>query len=192
MSARYSRRLLTALAGGWAIGLLGGASALVAQAPAPGARPGGPPAPLPLAAVRKAEFKATKGTWLSLDVSPDGKTIVFDLLGDLYTLPIEGGKATKLTTGMAFDAQPRFSPDGKKVVYVSDRSGGDNVFTITTDQRDTVQVTMGNTSLYASPEWSPDGNYIAVSRSAGLGGAAKLQFHHVDGRAPIPMPRLGA
>ena len=183
----------TGLLGCWVAGLLV-AAPLVAQGPPgpPGARPGGPPAPLPLAAARKAEFKATKGTWISLDVSPDGKTIVFDLLGDLYTLPIEGGKATRLTQGMAFDAQPRFSPDGKKVAYVSDRSGGENVWTITTDQRDTAQITMGNTSLYISPDWSPDGTYIVVSRSAGLGGAAKLQFHHVDGRSPIPMPRIPA
>ena len=172
--------------------IAGFSGSLAAQAPPAPGRAGGPPAPLPLAAARKAEFKATKGTWISLDVSPDGKSIVFDLLGDLYTLPIEGGKAKQLTSGMAFDAQPRFSPDGKKVVYVSDRSGGDNVFTITVDQRDTAQITMGNTSLYASPEWSPDGNYIAVSRSTGLGGASKIQFHHVDGRSPIPMPRLPA
>jgi hypothetical protein len=79
---------------------------------------GGPPngngkkAPLPLEAKRKATFTATEGTWISLDVSPDGQTIVFDLLGDLYTMPITGGKATRITEGMAFDAQPRFSPDG--------------------------------------------------------------------------------
>src|SRR5687768_5752104 len=76
---------------------------LVAQGPPqmpPGAGRGGPPAPLPLAAARKAEFTASMGTWISLDVSPDGKTIVFDLLGDLYKIPIEGGKATRITSGM--------------------------------------------------------------------------------------------
>ncbi|HEX2166106.1 MAG TPA: amidohydrolase family protein [Longimicrobiales bacterium] len=162
----------------------------VAQAPAGG--PGGPNArekPLPLEASRHAEFTATTGTWMSLDVSPDGRTIVFDLLGDIYTLPIEGGKATRLTDGMPFDAQPRFSPDGEKIVFVSDRSGGDNVWTMTLDLRDTTQVTQGNSALYVSPDWSPDGKFIVVSRSGGLGGAAKLQLHHVDGRSPIPLIR---
>ncbi|HET9514235.1 MAG TPA: hypothetical protein VFO95_09905, partial [Gemmatimonadales bacterium] len=79
--------------------------ALMAQAPAGGPGAGGPPKkPLPLEPSRKAEFIATKGTWISLDVSPDGQTIVFDLLGDLYTLPIGGGKATRLTHGLAYDA----------------------------------------------------------------------------------------
>jgi len=99
----------------------------VSQAARPGAAGSSREKPLPLAAPRKATFTATEGTWMSVDVSPDGQTIIFDLLGDLYTLPITGGKATRITEGMAFDAQPRFSPDGESVVFVSDRSGGDNV-----------------------------------------------------------------
>ena len=173
----------------------------LAQGPGrPGAAPGGPPPkPLPLDAARHAEFTASKGTWISLDVSPDGQTIIFDLLGDLYTLPIAGGTATRLTSGLAYDAQPRFSPDGKKVVFVSDRSGGDNVWTLTLDLKDTTQITQGNNALYVSPEWTPDGKYIVVSRSGGLGGAAKLQMYHVDGgsglpviREPAPLKTVGA
>src|SRR5712664_1592292 len=51
---------------------------------------------------RKIEFTTDEGKWLSLDVSPDGKTIVFELLGDLYTLPIEGGQAKPLTAQRGF------------------------------------------------------------------------------------------
>lgn len=149
------------------------------------AQGGGPSAgaatTLPLKAARTHRFTATEGTWMSLDVSPDGQTIVFDLLGDLYTLPITGGKATRLTQGMAYDVQPRFSPDGKRVAFVTDRSGGDNVWVISVDGKDTLQLTKGNTNLYISPEWTPDGQYVVASRSGGLGGTAKLWMYNVDG-----------
>src|SRR3954463_10827891 len=82
---------------------------------------------LPLRPSQPLRFTTDEGTWLSLDLSPDGKTIVFDLLGDIYTLPIEGGKASRLTSGQAFDAQPKWSPDGRAIAYVSDRNGSDNL-----------------------------------------------------------------
>ena len=68
---------------------------------------------LPIKPDRSFDLNTDEGTWMSLDVSPDGNTIVFDLLGDIYSMPISGGKATRITKGMAFDSQPRFSPDGK-------------------------------------------------------------------------------
>ena len=79
--------------------------------------------PLPLMPERKIRLRTDEGTWISLDVSPDGKTLAFDLMGDLYTLPVEGGKATPLTSGLAYDTHPKFSPDGKKIAFTSDRSG---------------------------------------------------------------------
>ena len=80
---------------------------------------------LPLTPERTLSETFNEGSWISLDVSPDGQTIAFDFLGDLYTMPLSGGEAVPLTQGMAFDGQPRFSPDGETVVFVSDRSGGD-------------------------------------------------------------------
>ena len=142
---------------------------------------------LPLKTARTHSFTTTKGSWLSLDVSPDGSQIVFDLLGDLYTLPITGGKATRLTSGMGFDAQPRYSPDGKKVVFISDRSGGENVWIQSLDGKDTTQVTKGNTNMYVSPEWTPDGAYVVSSRGGGLGGAAKLWMYNVNGGNGLPI-----
>ena len=62
---------------------------------------------LPLTPDRTIEFTTDEGTWVSLDVSPDGKTIVFELLGDLYTVPIDGGEAKAIASGLAFDGQPR-------------------------------------------------------------------------------------
>lgn len=136
---------------------------------------------LPLSAARYIRYTANEGTWLSLDVSPDGGTIVFDLMGDLYSMPIAGGRATRLTRGMAFDAQPRFSPDGRRILFVSDRSGGENLWTIAPDGTDTTQITRGNGNIYTSPEWTPDGQYIVSSRTFGLGGEAKLWLYHIDG-----------
>src|SRR5687768_7524829 len=72
------------------------------------------------AQARTIRFETTEGTWMNVDVSPDGKTLVFDLLGDLYTLPIAGGTATRLTSGSAFDTDPVFSSDGKQIAFVSD------------------------------------------------------------------------
>ncbi len=135
---------------------------------------------LPLQQARTARFTTTTGTWISLDVSPDGQTIVFDLLGDLYTVPIVGGQATPLTRGLAHDMQPRYSPDGKWIVFVSDRSGDDNVWLLSADGRDTVQLTTGEDNSYLSPDFTPDGNYVVVSKST-VFGLEKLWLYHVKG-----------
>ncbi len=116
---------------------------------------------------------------MSLDVAPDGRAIVFDLLGDLYTLPIGGGSATRLTSGSGFDAQPRFSPDGKTIVFVSDRSGGENLWLVDADGRNVRPLTRGNAQMFASPEWAPDGQYVVASRSQG--GNFDLWLYHRDG-----------
>jgi len=141
--------------------------------------PGGRPRPLPLAEARTATFTTTRMSWASLDLSNDGTTIVFDMLGDLYTVPAAGGTATRITSGLAFDSQPRLSPDGRRVVFVSDRSGGENLYVMTLDGRDTLALTRGNADGYHSPEWTPDGQYIVASKSGG--GGSKLWIYNVAG-----------
>lgn len=118
---------------------------------------------LPLEPARRLTYTATEGSWMSLDVSPDGESIVFDLLGDLYTVPIQGGRATRLTSGLAFDGQPRFSPDGMRIVFTSDRDGGENLWILSLDLSDTVQVTEGKNYRFQSPEW-----IIMAARELGL------------------------
>ncbi len=140
---------------------------------------------LPLAPGRTIETSFTEGSWMSVDVSPDGETLIFDFLGDLYTLPITGGTATPLTRGMAFDGQPRFSPDGARVVFTSDRSGGEGIHIISLDKTDTVQVTQGKSSSYQSPEWTPDGDYVIATRQGP--GQGKLWLYHVDGGTGIQL-----
>ena len=96
---------------------------------------------LPLIPTRTLEFTTNEGSWISLDVSPDGRSIVFELLGDLYTLPIEGGTATRITSGQAFDMQPRYSPDGSRIVFVSDRNGSENLWIMGADGTDPWRLT---------------------------------------------------
>ena len=62
-------------------------------------------------------FTTTEGSWMSLDVAPDGESLVFDLLGDLYRLPLAGGTAVRITSGLGFDSQPRISPDGRWIAF---------------------------------------------------------------------------
>ncbi|WKZ59523.1 MAG: amidohydrolase family protein [Cyclobacteriaceae bacterium] len=133
---------------------------------------------LPLESDRTVHIKSTEGTWMSLDVSPDGKTIAFDFLGDIYLLPFGGGKAERFTSGLAFDSHPKFSPDGKHLLFISDRSGGENVWRYSLDKKDSLQITKGNTDTYQSAEWTPDGNYVVVSKGRRN---LKLFLYHKDG-----------
>ena len=127
--------------------------------------------PGPETSRRVVKFRTQEGTWISLDVSPDGRAIVFSLLGDLYTLPIAGGRAEPLTSGMAWDDQPRFSPDGRHVAFISDRSGILNLWIIDSDGKNPRQLSevLNNTSAspICSPAWSPDGKSIVVSQRPG-------------------------
>ncbi|MBT7502051.1 MAG: amidohydrolase, partial [Gemmatimonadales bacterium] len=132
----------------------------------------------------------TEGSWISVDVSPDGQTIAFDLLGDLYTIPIDGGDATQITTGMAFDAQPRFSPDGSQIVFTSDRDGGQNIWIAAADGSNPTQISEGSSNRAESPEWTPDGDYIVASMGGFRGGGPPVpQLFHVDGGSGIKIFR---
>mgnify|MGYP003417746556 CR=1 FL=1 len=59
---------------------------------------------------KTVRFATDEGTWLDLDVSPDGKTVAFSMMGDIYLLPIAGGDARRISSGPAWDAQPPFRP----------------------------------------------------------------------------------
>src|SRR5207247_1446205 len=101
---------------------------------------------LPVKTAQTLKIDTDEGTWISLDVSPDGKTIVFELLGDIYSMPIAGGEAKKIVGGLSFESQPRFSPDGRKIVFVSDRSGAENIWIADSDGSNPKALTKGRNS----------------------------------------------
>ncbi|MEE9500673.1 MAG: hypothetical protein V3V48_01235, partial [Candidatus Aminicenantaceae bacterium] len=120
---------------------------------------------LPLKPTRTLNFTTDEGTWISTDVSPDGQTLVFDLLGDLYVIPIEGGVAKVLSRGMAFDTQPRFSPDGSYIAFVSDRDGSENVWIMEANGSGAVPLTSGKDTVFISPEWTPEGDAVIAAKT---------------------------
>ncbi len=144
----------------------------------------------PGAPSRDVDIDTRTGTWLSLDVSPDGKRVVFDLLGDIYELAMTGGEARALTSGVAWDMQPRFSPDGKSIAFISDRDGADNLWVMGAGGETPKQVSKEDFRLVHNPAWTPDGEYLAVrkhftkTRSAGAG---EIWLYHRSGGAGLQM-----
>ncbi|HZH91476.1 MAG TPA: amidohydrolase family protein [Pyrinomonadaceae bacterium] len=132
----------------------------------------------------KVEFDTDEGTWMSCDVSPDGRRIVFDLLGDIYHMSIDGGRAELLSGGVSWESQPRYSPDGKSIVFTSDRDGGDNIWLMDADGRNRRQLTKETLRLVNSPAWMPDSQYVVVrkhfvdQRSLGAG---EIWMYHTGG-----------
>ena len=154
------------------------AAACLAAGPALGDSEAG----LPLKAEREARFTVDKATWLSLDVAPSGDQLALEILGDLYLLPIEGGTAKAISQGMGYDVQPRFSPDGKRIAFVSDRDGAIGLWTLPLDGGEPEKLASpGQRGDFASPEWSPDGQHVIVAKTSfGLRGY-ELWAYHIDG-----------
>ena len=111
-------------------------------------------------------FSTDEGSWLSLDIAPDGRTLVFDLLGDLYALPIDGGTATALTSGLGYDSQPAISPNGESIAFISDRDGSLNLWLVDIDGSNPRKLSAESQFGLISPAWTPDGQSIVVTRTA--------------------------
>src|SRR5262245_35904210 len=111
-------------------------------------------------ATRTFEFETSEVTQPGLSVAPDGRSIVFNLVGHLFRLPVSGGAATQLTFGPYYDSDPVFSPDGSRIAFVSNRDGSDgNIFVLEVSTGKVSQVTHEyQAGLQA---WSPDGKTIA-------------------------------
>ncbi len=141
---------------------------------------------------KEHSFSTTEGTWMNLDVSPDGKNIVFDMIGDIYIMPISGGKARVLRQGIPFEVQPRFSPDGKKISFTSDAGGGDNIWTMNIDGSDAKQITKESFRLLNNAVWTPDGNYLIARKHFTSGrslGAGEMWMYHTTGGSGVQLTK---
>ena len=142
---------------------------------------------------KKVEFETSEGTWMNLDVSPDGRTIVFDLVGDIYSMPISGGTAKLLLGGHAYEVQPRFSPDGSKISFTSDRKGGDNIWIMNADGSDLKQITNEKFRLLNNAAWTPDGQYLVARKHFTSGrslGAGEMWMYHISGGSGLQMTKM--
>ncbi len=142
--------------------------------------------------LKEVSFNTNEGTWMSLDVSPDGQTIVFDMMGDIYSMPITGGKAKLLSGGIPYDVQPRFSPNGKKIAFTSDRGGGDNIWIMDIDGSNPKAVTKEKFRLLNNPYWMPDGDYIVARKhftSRRSLGAGEMWMYHLSGGEGVQMTK---
>jgi len=139
---------------------------------------------------REVAIDTTETTWSTVDVSPDGGTIVFDMLGDIYAVPMAGGEAKPLTSGIAWDTWPRFSPDGARLAFISDRGGADNIWTMRADGSEPKAVSEEKENIVATPAWSPDGEYLAGRKgftSTRSIAAGEIWLFHLGGGAGLPL-----
>jgi Tol biopolymer transport system component len=152
----------------------------------------------PRGTTRDIDFTTSEGTWMSVDISADGSWLVFDLLGHVYRMPSSGGPATVLTqnTGVALNMQPRISPDGKTIAFITDRRGQYNLWVMNADGTNPRPVFTDLNATAFEPAWTPDGRFIVV-RKGGRGGgegaapAGGLWMYHKDGGSGVPLVAAG-
>jgi Tol biopolymer transport system component len=142
----------------------------------------------PLRTTRVVEFSTTEGTKMNPDVAPDGRSIVFDLLGDLYLLGLDGGEARPLSQGAAMDFRPRFSPDGTRIAFISDRNGTDNLWVMNADGSGARMVSAQDPNqhpkdirFFVTPTWTADGKAVAASV------ASEITFYGTDDIRAFPV-----
>ena len=138
---------------------------------------------------REIDFTTDEGTWMSMDISPDGRWVIFDMLGHVYRVPVDGGGVAELltgSTGVATHYHPRYSPDGSTVAFISDREGQNNLWLMDPDGSNPRSVFSDQTLRAVETAWSADGDYIFVRLQSvvggfGAGGRSGIWMYHKDG-----------
>jgi imidazolonepropionase-like amidohydrolase/Tol biopolymer transport system component len=146
----------------------------------------------PPGAFKEFQFKVDEGTWMNLDLSPDGKTLVFDMLGDIYLMPATGGEAKAIRRGLAWEVQPRFSPNGKKILFTSDAGGADNIWTMSADGSNAKQITTEDFTLLNNAVWMSDGQFFVARKhftSERSLGAGEMWMYHISGGKGIQLTK---
>jgi len=115
------------------------------------------------AAPTRKSVVVDEATNVALALSPDGKTLALDLLGILWTMPVEGGPLRRLSGDFDDLGQPDWSPDGKRIIFQSYRTGNFKLWSVAADGSDWRQHTDGIDIDDREPRWSPDGRTIAFS-----------------------------
>ncbi|MEQ9398652.1 MAG: amidohydrolase family protein [Longimicrobiales bacterium] len=161
-------------------------SALQAQESPDSSDTGDPSVDLPLEMTDTLRLTLSEGSWLSVDVTPDGGSVLFELLGDIWRVPLGGGRAEPVLTGPSYDSQPRVSPDGRWIAFISDRDGHDNLWIARADGSEPKKLTSDSqrTNSMVSPTWTPDSRYVIATRRGPRGG---LRMYHVDGGSGVSL-----
>jgi Tol biopolymer transport system component len=140
---------------------------------------------------RVIDFTVREGTWMSVDVSRDSAWLIFDLLGEIYRVAASGGNAESLTqdSGGAINIQPRFSPDGHTIAFISDRGGQQSLWLMAADGGQPRPLWADRGTRFTQPTWTPDGrSLIVVRHQPTMDGmhrrVASLWRVPIDGSAP--------
>ena len=119
------------------------------------------------------------------NLSPDGKTLLFVRDGDVWQMPTRGGDANRITTHAAQDSQPIYSPTGKQIAFVSNRTGSDQIYVMPATGGEPKQLTF-HSEGYSLQDWYPDGKSLLVLASRDHHWKSSARFFRISSKKRSP------